>query len=297
MKTIYYFLLFCCLVFAVSCNTASVEPAAEEPESEEPAAEEPVTSCEPIQPAWDGKRPNDSYQYPVLPGMEEWGDLKSGQEMYDACQVPKDILENMSTQAIIQAILEHPQSFEIFVYSDCYQVYFERFWWEFNNHAYVELTERKDAAPALLDRLILTYPLTGIFSKPEFESQLLEILFSQTFFLSQLNDCEKKNVVEFALKNDDLRHTDDDFAKDSDYGLFIGKITASLLIGRTLIAAGYVPFVDAMDASEDLKGFIEGWQQGTLNPNTGKPYAFIYPSHPHIPPQIIDFGNEYLTSK
>jgi hypothetical protein len=34
--------------------------------------------------------------------------FKTGKEMEDACQVPADVLKNMSTQAVIQAIWEYP---------------------------------------------------------------------------------------------------------------------------------------------------------------------------------------------
>lgn len=53
-------------------------------------------------------RPEGSYNYPCLPGMPSWEKLKSGEEMDLACHVPDDILKKQTTQAVIQAMWEHP---------------------------------------------------------------------------------------------------------------------------------------------------------------------------------------------
>jgi len=53
------------------------------------------------------ERPSDSYNYPVYPGMKEWGNFKTNKEMLEACQVPAKTLKKMSTQAVIQALWEH----------------------------------------------------------------------------------------------------------------------------------------------------------------------------------------------
>lgn len=48
------------------------------------------------------------YQYPVVPGMAEWSRLKSLQEMIDACQIPEDILHNMTTEALVETVVHYP---------------------------------------------------------------------------------------------------------------------------------------------------------------------------------------------
>lgn len=54
-------------------------------------------------------RPEGSYNYPCLPGMPSWKELNSGEEMNMACHVPDDVLNNQTTQAVIQAMWEHPK--------------------------------------------------------------------------------------------------------------------------------------------------------------------------------------------
>lgn len=57
-----------------------------------------VTSCEISEP----------YQYPVVPGMAEWANFKSLQEMSEACQIPDDILSNMTTEALVETVVHYP---------------------------------------------------------------------------------------------------------------------------------------------------------------------------------------------
>lgn len=40
---------------------------------------------------------NIDWDYPIKPGTEEWTNFKSGQEMLNACQIPENILKNLST--------------------------------------------------------------------------------------------------------------------------------------------------------------------------------------------------------
>ena len=42
----------------------------------------------------------EAYQYPVVPGMEEWKTLDSLQKKAEVCQIPEDILGSMTTEAL-----------------------------------------------------------------------------------------------------------------------------------------------------------------------------------------------------
>ena len=48
------------------------------------------------------------YEYPVRPGSAQWQKFESRSEMVDACQIPQDILDNLSTQALLETILDYP---------------------------------------------------------------------------------------------------------------------------------------------------------------------------------------------
>lgn len=48
------------------------------------------------------------YAYPILPGSREWAEMDSMEERHAACQIPEEMLENMSTEALVDSIFEHP---------------------------------------------------------------------------------------------------------------------------------------------------------------------------------------------
>ena len=231
-------------------------------------------------------RPADSYNYPVYPSMKEWEAFTTSQEMVDACQVPKTTLSKMSTQAVVQAIWEYPFLPDVLLRYE-YQSDFEAMFSE--NNAYMELVKRKDAGTALFERLTLVNPLTPL---PRLEAQVLEILISQTAFLSQLNDNDKKKIIEIAFANDDSRQS----SPDSDsYNYY--RATTWLLIGRTMLAANYSPFAEAVKDNEQLKFFIEGWGS-EIGGDSGKTgYVYMEPVYGDIPQSIINFGKNYLNNK
>jgi hypothetical protein len=215
-------------------------------------------------------RPVDSYNYPVYPGMPEWAEFKTVEEMIAACQIPENILHRMSTQAVIQAIWEYPFLINV-VHRYQYQMDFDATF--LGNNAYIELTKRTDAGRALLERLIIVNP---VLSEERFEPKALEILISQNEFLSQLNDKEKKKIIETTLKNDDLRQQNTEFTN-----LF--RATAWLLIGKTLINADYAPFIEEININDLLNGFIYNTDCVYIEENFG-----------NIPQLIVDFANEYI---
>ncbi|HCS11667.1 MAG TPA: hypothetical protein DIV40_09450 [Clostridiales bacterium] len=60
----------------------------------------------------------EAYQYPVVPGMEEWKKLKSLPEMAEACQIPEDILDCMTTEALIETVVNYPLFGNVFAYEN-----------------------------------------------------------------------------------------------------------------------------------------------------------------------------------
>jgi len=56
----------------------------------------------------DGASVEEPYQYPIVPGTQEWIQLESRPEMLEACQIPQEILDKLSTDALLQTILDYP---------------------------------------------------------------------------------------------------------------------------------------------------------------------------------------------
>ena len=232
-------------------------------------------------------RPNGSYNYPIYPGMDEWSKFNTGQQMVEACQIPKEIVSQMSTQALVQAIWEHPLLWEIF-HRFQYQSDFESIF--FDNNAYMELTKHADAGSILLKRLELAIPLAPA---PRSETHLLELLISQPIFLSQLNNDAKIKVVEIAFQNDSLRKNEIPLNTFMNYN---GIIT-SLLIGRAMVAANYITFLEVVNNHEELKFYLGGWYpKGTFEyQEHAIAISYNSPQYDDIQMYIERIGKQFLT--
>jgi hypothetical protein len=218
------------------------------------------------------ERPKDSYNYPVYPGMEEWKRLSSGQEMAEACQVPPDKLKTMSTQAVIQALWEYPLLFEVF-HRYQYQMDFESVF--LPNNAYNELKGRTDAGTSLLKRLEVVNPLV---SEAKFEFEILELLMAQDVFLSQLGEKDKKTTIELALKKDDLRQQNVNYADKPE------RSVLWLFAGKIMLNAGYKPLLAEINRNDQLKSFL------TLN-------TYVYMKEIYgddIPQIIIQYATTFI---
>jgi len=278
MKTHCYFLIIA-VVIAVSCKSDNNDIEPEPP----CVSNNALTPCGAVYSSWECMnmpRPDDSYNFPVCPGMEEWGDFKTAKELDNACEVPPCVLQEMSTQAVIQALWEHPLLITHFLAIDYkYGNTDDRF---ARYGAYLELCTREDAGAALLYRLLLVNPIPkGLNMQP----QVLELLLSNMFFLSQLDDNEKHTVISTVITNDDLRQADEE-----GWGVFL-RHSVWLLIGRTMYAADYIPFVEEVNNNEELRLYLNGRSKSGY-PNTYFPDS--YSDMIHI---IKDFSINYLNEQ
>lgn len=58
------------------------------------------------------------YEYPIVPGMDEWADFKTLDEMIAACQIPDKVLSRMSTDALVETVVNYPLAINMFAYSN-----------------------------------------------------------------------------------------------------------------------------------------------------------------------------------
>lgn len=93
--------------------------------------------------------PSDAYNYPVKPGMAEWKVFTSLSEKIEACQIPEDILKNMSTKGLVETVLKYPLLLNFRAFTDL-QYGFDQISSYFNGLK--ELYNRKDAGTELLAR-------------------------------------------------------------------------------------------------------------------------------------------------
>ncbi|MBQ4650105.1 MAG: hypothetical protein IJB73_05330 [Firmicutes bacterium] len=86
------------------------------------------------------------YDYPVVPGTEEWRSLQDHEKMTAVCQIPEDILNEMSTLELADTVANYPLLVDITAYPDRemgYGLVREHF------NGLQELESREDAAEVL----------------------------------------------------------------------------------------------------------------------------------------------------
>lgn len=54
------------------------------------------------------------YTFPVKPGTSEWNELIDHTQMVEACKIPEDLLHNMTTDELIETVLNYPLLMEIY---------------------------------------------------------------------------------------------------------------------------------------------------------------------------------------
>jgi hypothetical protein len=58
-----------------------------------------------------------AWDYPVKPGMPEWANFKSLEEMVNACQIPKHVLSSLSTEDLTVICLQYPLLVNAFAFN------------------------------------------------------------------------------------------------------------------------------------------------------------------------------------
>lgn len=96
------------------------------------------------------------YEYPVVPGTQEWIDLGNVFRRRDACQIPEDILHKMTTDALFQTILDYPFLGDIYAFNT-YQIGYETVKRRFNGLQ--EFENRPDYMDVLLGYCQESYSL------------------------------------------------------------------------------------------------------------------------------------------
>lgn len=90
--------------------------------------------------------PDKPYLYPVLPGTDEWLALSDHAEKVKACEIPEEILQCMTTEALLKSVLNYPLLGDMFAYSFPRQGY-EALCSQFNGLQ--ELKDREDLQTVL----------------------------------------------------------------------------------------------------------------------------------------------------
>lgn len=69
--------------------------------------------------AEDWKKSQGAYQYPVTAFDDDWEKYYSTAEKYAACQIPEEILSGLSTQELLELVIDFPLLINIYAYDSC----------------------------------------------------------------------------------------------------------------------------------------------------------------------------------
>jgi hypothetical protein len=195
------------------------------------------------------------YTYPIEPGTNAWAETGNHADRVQACQIPEDILGNMTTEALLETVLNYPHLLDMYAY-DSTQYGFERVTAGFNGLQ--ELLDRKDAGSVTLAKYRFMDP-AGIqeswtnIEKGEylFSFPCIEILLAQDSVIRNFTDSELKELLAVVTaKAEEMQNTK--------YQWTASKETHTLLIGRILIAADYKPFLQSVEAETVINMFTTG---------------------------------------
>lgn len=144
-----------------------------------------------------------AYNYPIKPGTDEWKNLANHEQKLRVCQIPDDVLHNMSTEALVDTVLNYPLLVDMSVF-DTYQKGFEIVSNQFNGIS--ELSKRKDAGSKLLAKYKKMKVADSVTRNSlALDSNItntknIEILLGQNVFIDQLSSTELKDLKKEAQK-------------------------------------------------------------------------------------------------
>lgn len=132
------------------------------------------------------------WNYPVKPGTEEWESFKTGQEKYDACLIPQDVLASLTTKDLAEICMNYPMFLNFIYFNDerkGMSFIIERF------NGLKELSVRKDGVQTLIN-IYRDYPILSevqydVSSKDfytPYRLLYLELLLADDVFMKQLNE-------------------------------------------------------------------------------------------------------------
>lgn len=198
---------------------------------------------------------NGVFVYPAYP-KDGWKTDNIWEEQRKYFAIPDDVLKCISTEGLIQSILNHPNyKVLLFAYSS-WQQGFDRVSIECNGLS--ELPQRPNAMSALFSRYKEMNPLnlinyTDTLARGEFmvEFYYLEIIMAQTVIFTKLSEEEKPVFFEFML---------DTYEKKREayplYGVSWGELNLGIL-ARIMDHDKYLPFINEYESCFLLENFVK----------------------------------------
>ncbi len=196
-------------------------------------------------------KPSDQYIFPVRPGMPEWEELTSGQEMIDILQLPEDKLTSISTYGLVETCLDYPLLSSMLAFESI-QKGTES---QMNNfNGFITLESRNEAGRLMLNRFKLMNPSCPPNNTDIVDYSLFFIYMSmvqaQNIFIEQLTPAERRELLNEAInKYIEFKRIGDP------YSIFNLKVEA-LIMARVMVLENYAPFLEEIATNNFMNIFI-----------------------------------------
>jgi hypothetical protein len=197
--------------------------------------------------------PSDAYDYPIKGGTEEWKAFQTHDEMLRACQIPEDILKNMSTSGLVQTVLEYPLYGDMMAYNSIQQG-FDAVASQFNGLP--ELLNRQDAGTELLAIYSKMNPQAieenwGPIQRGACARSIadVEILLAQNRILDNLSRIQLQDLIAEAR----LKYTAKQ--QSATYGPTSQGYSVRLM-GKALQRVDYLPFQRQIHEDPAIQSFL-----------------------------------------
>ena len=194
-----------------------------------------------------------NWDFPVKPGTKEWkSQIKNNEDRIRLCQIPTEVLTNLSTKELTKVVLDYPLFRTITAFGPL-QNGFNILRKEFNG--FDELFARKDAAK----EIVLTYkelnpkrtePDWGNIEKGDWRFFIFdtEILLSQNEILSKLSEQELKVLLKESINKFNSK-------MEAGYSLYVAH-TSLLLAGRIMDKLEHPDFISAKEKNKNIGFFL-----------------------------------------
>jgi len=191
---------------------------------------------------------NDVYNFPIKPGSPAWADLQSHDEMIAVCQLPGEILKEISTPGLVQTVLNYPLLSDMYAFSAVQQG-FDSVTANFNGLQ--ELLKRDNAAKEIAKFYYVLSPEAATTQSIEEQGDYIfriahtEVILAQYTVLEQLSAVELKELANVAWQFWEAKK-----ALPEIYG-GLGRESTIFLLARVMQKAGYAPFLQFLATDKD----------------------------------------------
>ncbi len=192
------------------------------------------------------------YDWPLKPGMPEWKELTTHNQMTEALLIPEEVLSAMSTGALVQTCLNYPLFPDMYA-SNSLQQGVESILSQCNG--FQELRNRPDASAELLKEYTNISITDYQDDRPPFQLRIrlsaIEMLMAQEDFLGNLRDAER-----LVLLAESVKHFES-MVDHLEYYNFMNFDPNAYLIGKVVQQMDAAQFNRNLEQDDSLNNFMQ----------------------------------------